>query len=222
VRGDLRAVWSAILLDDDARGAATLTDLHSGKLREPMLRVLQWARTFGATSAAGSWKIFNTSSADLHLGQSPLQSPSVFNFFRPGFVPPGTAMATAKTPAPEFQLVSETTVASYLNYMETVIRWGIYCPKPSVPQAAYDGPYVTDVTASYVQEKLRVTNATTLVAHLGLVLCAGRLSAATQTLIVGALNTKPVTAASSDNAKLDRIATAVLLVMASAEYLIQK
>ena len=222
VRGDLRAVWSAILLDDDARGAATLSDLRSGKLREPILRVLQWARTFGATSAAGSWKILNTSSADLHLGQSPLQSPSVFNFFRPGFVPPGTAMALAKTPAPEFQLVSETTVASYLNYMETVIRWGIYCPKPSVPQAAYDGPYVTDVTAGYAQEKLRVTNATALVAHLGLVLCAGRLSDATQKLIFDALNKKPVTAASSDNAKLDRLATAVLLVMASAEYLIQK
>jgi hypothetical protein len=57
---------------------------------------------------------------------------------------------------------------------------------------------------------------------LGLVLCAGRLSAATQTLTVGALNTKTVTATSTDAAKLDRIATAVLLVMASAEYLIQK
>ena len=81
---------------------ATLASTSHGKLREPMLRFIQWARTFSVTSAAGSWKIFDLSNAGEQLGQSPLRAPSVFNFFRPGYVPPGTALATADATAPEF------------------------------------------------------------------------------------------------------------------------
>ena len=221
VRGDLSAVWAAILLDNEARGPQGLADARFGKLREPMVRLLQWARSFGVTSAAGSWKLFETSQADSQLGQSPLRSPSVFNFFRPGFVPPGTALAADQAPAPEFQLINETTVGGYLNYMQGVVRDGIYCPEPTVPQAAYTN-YQTDVKASYVRELALVTDAPALVRHLGLVLCAGQLSDATQTLIVNALNATSVTASSSDRVKLDRVAAAVLMVMASAEYLVQK
>ncbi len=220
VRGDLRAVWSAVLLDVEARTVPT--DHKGGKLREPMLRLIQWARTCGATSAADSWKMFPTTSVDSQLGQSPLHAPSVFNFFRPGFIPPGTVMATARTPAPEFQLVNEITVGVYLNYMQGVIRWGIYCPRPDVPQVGYEGPYLPDVTASYAQEKRYVTDAAALVNHLSLVLCAGQLSSATKTLMINALNARPVTADSSPDDKLNRIGAAVLMVMASAEYLIQK
>ncbi|MBK8768208.1 MAG: hypothetical protein IPM01_27915 [Burkholderiaceae bacterium] len=58
--------------------------------------------------------------------------------------------------------------------------------------------------------------------RLGLLLCAGQLSGATQTLIVEALEASPITSTSSSTVKLDRVASAVLLVMASAEYLVQK
>ncbi|MDO8249091.1 MAG: DUF1800 domain-containing protein [Rhodoferax sp.] len=222
VRGDLRAVWSAIFLDSEARGAQGLINPRFGKLREPMLRLIQWARSFEVTSAAGSWKIFDTGSVDAKLYQSPLRAPSVFNFFRPGFVPPGTVLAAEHAPAPEFQLLNEATVGVYLNYMQGVIRFGIACPDPSVPQAAFTSPYVPDVTASYARELLLVTDASALVAHLGLLLCAGQLSADTQLLIIKALNAAAVTADSTDAAKRNRIAAAVLLVMASADYLIQK
>jgi len=222
VRGDLRAVWSAILLDSEARSALALTNPRFGKLREPMLRLVQWARSFGATSAAGSWKVFDTTSVDTKLGQSPLRAPSVFNFFRPGFVPPGTVMAAEQAPAPEFQLVNETTVGAYLNYMQGIVRVGIACPSPSVPEAATSSPYVPDVIPRYDRELLRVTDATALVAHLGLLLCGGQLLATTQALIVNALNVIPVTVASTEALQRDRVAAAVLMVMASADYLIQK
>jgi uncharacterized protein (DUF1800 family) len=221
-RGDLRAVWAAILLDDEARSAQSATSLRFGKLREPMLRLVQWARSFGVTSAAGSWKLFSTSNPATQLGQSPLRSPSVFNYFRPGFVPPNTVMATEQVPAPEFQLVNETTVGGYLNYMQGVIRNGIACSSPDVPQAVSGGIYPFDVKARYADELLLVTDAAALVSHLGLVLCAGQLLPATQSLIVAALNAVPLTATSTEAARLDRIAAAVLLVMASADYLIQK
>jgi len=67
-----------------------------------------------------------------------------------------------------------------------------------------------------------VTDATTLVQKLNLLMCAGQLSQDTQTLMINALNANPVTAGSSDTVKRNRICAAVLMVMASAEYLIQK
>ena len=222
VRGDLKAVWTAILLDDEARAAPTAASNSFGKLREPMLRFIQWGRSFGINSAQNSWKMFDTSGASDKLGQSPLRAPSVFNFFRPGFVPPSTALAATQSPAPEFQLVNETTVGGYLNYMQNVIRYGIFCGDPAVPFVASNQTYVPDVTASYALELALVTDANALVNRLNLILCAGQLSAGNQATLVAALNGTPVTAASSANQKLDRVGAAVLLVMASADYLVQK
>src|SRR3990167_9544493 len=152
VRGDLRAVFAAILLDDEARSPAGLRDPQFGRLREPMLRLVQWGRTFGITSAQGSWKIGDLSNPATQLGQSPLRSPSVFNFFRPGYVPPATALSAAQTPAPEFQLVNESSVGGYLNYMQGVIRNGIFVNAPDLPNNTNNGNNGFDIKAAYTNE----------------------------------------------------------------------
>lgn len=206
VRGDLAFVFAAILRDDEARAPTGLMQAEFGKLREPMLRLVQWARTFGVTSTSGGWKIGDLSNAATQLGQSPLRSSSVFNFFRPGYVPPSTALS-AGVVAPEFQLVTESSVGSYLNYMMGVISSGLNSG---------------DMSAPYTSELTLVTDASVLVRRITLLLCAGQLSAPTQTLIVNALNATSVTAGSSAAIKRNRICAAVLMVMASAEYLIQK
>jgi len=205
-RGDLAAVWQAILLDDEAREPAGLTWPAFGKLREPLIRLVQWARTFTVGSSSGLWKIGDLTDAASRLGQSPLRSPSVFNFFRPGYVPPSTTLSAGSV-APEFQLVNESSVGGYLNYMMGVISSGISAG---------------DIKAAYTRELTWVTDATTLVQKLNLLMCAGQLSQDTQTLMINALNANPVTAGSSDTVKRNRICAAVLMVMASAEYLIQK
>ena len=222
VRGDLKAVIAAVLLDDEARGPAGLSQAGFGKLREPMVRMVQWGRAFGINSARGSWKMGDFSNPATQLGQSPLRSPSVFNFFRPGYVPPSTALSASQTPAPEFQLVNESSVGGYLNFMQGVIRNGLYVNGPDVPQNASNASNGYDITAAYTNELAIVLDAAGLVKRLSLLLCAGQLSAVTQTLIVTALNATPLTATSTDSAKRDRVAAAVLLVMASSEYLIQK
>ena len=222
VRGDMRAVIRTILLDDEARAPAGLTQPGFGKLREPMLRFVQWGRTFGLNSAQGSWKIGNTSDPGTRLGQSPLRSPSVFNFFRPGYVPPSTALAASGAVAPEFQLVNESSVGGYLNYMQGVIRNGIYVNAPELPNNGSTASNGYDIKASYVNELAIVTDADALVARINLLMCAGQLSAATIKLISDALKATSVTAASTDAVKLNRVAAAIFLVMASAEYLIQK
>ncbi|HSV61439.1 MAG TPA: DUF1800 domain-containing protein [Variovorax sp.] len=206
VRGDMKSVFAAVLLDNEARSPAGLADPNFGRLREPMLRLAQWARTFGATSTLGSWRVDDTSSPT-RLGQSPLRSPSVFNFFRPGYVPPSTAIASQGLVAPEFQIVNETSVGAYLNYMQGVLPIG------------FNGK---DVMAAYAAEKALVLDPAALVARLNLMLCGNQLHEASLKLIVNALGTPALTAASSDALKLNRVCAAVLLVMASSEYLVQK
>lgn len=204
-RGDMKAVWRAILLDDEARKAAGLTDTKFGKLREPMLRLVQWSRSFAATSASGDWKIGNVSSGT-NLGQSPLRAPSVFNFFRPGYVPPNGGIAAANLVAPEFQLVNETTTSGYVNYMTNAVRSGI----------------ASDVTAPYTKELAILGDATALVDRLSLILTANQLSSETRTSIRTAVDSLPLVSTSTDSQKLNRLSLAILLVMSSSEYLIQK
>lgn len=224
IRGDLKAVWSAILLDDEARNPINSSSANYGKLREPMVRFIQWARTFGLTSSTDSWKISDTSNTSTRLAQSPLRSPSVFNFFRPGFVPPNTALSASKSVAPEFQIANETTVSAYLNFMLSTIRNSFSVRNPSVPQIVNDiaFPLVPDMQAAYTDELALVFDASLLVNQVNTVLCAGRIGAANLKLMTDALNGTPLTATSSDAQKLDRVAGAVLMAMACGEYLIQK
>ncbi len=220
-RGDMKAIWTAILLDDEARGPQGLTDPSFGKLREPMLRFTQWGRTFGIKSAQGSWKVFDTSNSD-RLGQAPLRAPSVFNFFRPGYVPPNTPLAASKTPAPEFQLVNELSVCNYLNFMTIVINW------QGLPVYDADKRYIDaavesfDISVDYSKEIAIAEDAVKLVNRLNLLLCAGQLSQASIDLMVQALNSKPLTQGSPEAEKSSRVRGAIFMVMAANEYLIQK
>jgi len=199
-RGDLKAVIRAVLLDSEARtvGAGQGT----GRLREPALRFIQWGRTFGVSSPTDLWNIGDTSNPATRLGQSPLRSPSVFNFFRPGYVPPNSALGSNKVTAPEFQLCNESTVAGYLNFMQGAIANGVGEVKPS-----------------YVQELALVDDAPALVARVALLLGGGGIATATQAQIATAVATIK---ADTDARKLNRVQAAVLLVMASPEYQIQK
>lgn len=198
-RGDLKAVIRAILLDPEA--ISPPAGPASGKLREPVLRFVQWARTFGVTSPSDAWAVGDTSNPSSRLGQSPLRSPSVFNFFRPGYLPPDSALGTNAVTAPEFQLCNETTVAGYLNFMQSVIQNGIGDLKPN---------YTAYLTLA--------NDAGALVARFNLLLAGGRLSADTQSTIVSAVSTITAT---TDTGRLNRVRAAILLVMAAPEYLIQ-
>jgi uncharacterized protein (DUF1800 family) len=226
VRGDLAAVFKAILTDAEATQDAGLSSVTFGKLREPMVRVAQWARTFKATSLKGTWKIGNPNySAVDALGQSPLQAPSVFNFFRPGYVPPNTALAPLQYTAPEFQLVNESTTASYVNYLENIVYQGMWVRAPELitsPEnaTATDGP---DIVPDYTAELALVGNPQALFRRLNLLLCAGQLSDASLNDMVTLFATYEQTnAASADNAKRSYVAKAIMFVMCCAEYLVQK
>ena len=208
VRGDLRSVFKAILLDAEATNAAGLSTPTFGKVREPMLRFVQWARTFGATSTSGNWRIGNLSDLVSGLGQSALRSPSVFNFFRPGYVPANTAIATNSMVAPEFQLVNESSTPSYVNYMTSAI-------------GSTNG-VGGDVKAAYTSELAIADNSAALLDRICLLLAANQISDSSKATIKTALDTTTVLATSTTAEKQRRIYMAILLVMASPDYLVQK
>ncbi|MEY3465324.1 MAG: DUF1800 domain-containing protein [Gammaproteobacteria bacterium] len=224
IRGDLKAVFKAVLLDDEARSAATLSSTTHGKLREPMLRFAQWARTFKLNSKRGTWKINPPNYGSTTLGQYPLRSPSVFNFFRPGYVPPNTQLADLKATAPEYQIVNESTVSQYINFMQNVLPNGLYVSGPDLLEqpmmsTSTDG---FDLVPDYASEIALTNDPAALVRRLNLILAAGRLSQSTENLIISAVKSDNINANSSDTAKLYNVCRAILFVMCAPEYLVQK
>ena len=202
VKGNLAAVVKAILLDAEAREPVANSATTFGKLREPILRLTAWARAYNVSSISDMWAVGNTSDPGKQLGQSPLRSASVFNFFRPGYVPPNTAIATAGLVAPEFQLTNESTVVGYINFMQRVVSAGIGDIKPDYSSLL---PLADDAAA--------------LVAETNLALAAGQLSGASITTIVNAITSMP---AGSDANRNDRIYAALTLVLAAPEFIVQK
>jgi uncharacterized protein (DUF1800 family) len=201
VRGDLRAVIKAILLDDEARRAPVAGDTTRGKLREPVVRFIQWARTFGLASPTGQWNIGNVSDPSTRLGQSPLRSPSVFNFFRPGYVPPNSALGTLNLNAPEFQITNESTVVGWANWAQTFVQSGVGETRPD-----------------YTAELALATDATALVKRVSLLLSGDTLSAATLATIGTAVGS---ISATTDTGKRNRVYAAIHLVLCAPEYLVQ-
>lgn len=213
VRGDLRAVVRAILLDPEARSSSLASTPSFGKVREPIIRLTNWMRAFGATSISGNYLITSTS-ANTSLGQSALSSPSVFNFYRPGYVPPNTRLGAQNLTAPEFQIVDEVTVAGYANTMQTAIGTGIGSG--------------SDVRSAYVNEVAIAADANTLVDRMDRMLLYGQMSPTLRARLIESVNSIAIPAPTANNAatiataKLNRAKLAIYMTMVSPEYLVQR
>lgn len=121
VRGDLGAVVRAILLDQEARLGPALMPTRFGKVREPLLRLTQLWRAFDV-----SWKSDALMLEDLDIhqiyNQSPLYSPSVFNFYSPRFAPAGPT-ALAGLVAPEMQVITADYAIKMTNDLVGRVYW---------------------------------------------------------------------------------------------------
>jgi len=115
-RGDMKAVITAILTDADARAGDTSPNFDGGHLREPMLYMTNVMRGLGYVNndaKAGNDVVANASyntvgNYTTALAEKPYTSGSVFNFFPPNYVIPGTTLN-----APEFG--QENTASAVLR-----------------------------------------------------------------------------------------------------------
>ncbi len=206
-RGDMRAVVAAILLDDEARNATTAAGATFGKLREPVIRFTHWARAFGVTrTRVAMIEALRDTRAPNRLNQQAYRSPSVFNFYRPGFVAPGTESAAAGLVAPELQITTAASVTGYANFMDDFI---------------VNEDNRSNFAPDYSNELALAGDPAALVDHLDLLLTSGALSANTRARIISAVN-----AINSDSGQFDRdqlrVRTAVLFFLTSSDYIISR
>lgn len=203
VRGDLKAMWTAILTDPEAITPPATN--YGGKLREPIVRITQLIRTTETTTSDKDWAIGNTNDPSTRLEQMPLEAPSVFNFFLPDYSRPKSNIDALDLVAPEFQIVDELSVASYLNTIGSLLSNGLGGFKPTLSALA---GLATDSKA--------------LVDWINLRLTANQLSASTVATIRGAVDALQVTASSTPAKQSEALQTALFLAMASSDYLVQK
>ena len=111
VRGDLKAVVKAILLDTEARNATP--DNNFGHLTEPVLFITKLLRLFNTTSATTDFVLSDAYlPSELVMGQNLFSSPSVFNYYPPAYTVPNTTVN-----GPEFDLQSTTTAYARVNFV---------------------------------------------------------------------------------------------------------
>ncbi|MEO8526089.1 MAG: DUF1800 family protein [Caldimonas sp.] len=237
VRGDMASVWKAILLDPEARTVNTSPSY--GKVREPLLRLSSMLRAFNAQSTSGRYTgIGLTDDPATQLNQTPMFAPTVFNFFRPGYVPTSKAITDANLVAPELQITHDLSVAGYMNY----VRGWTQLNK------------TRDIQHDYTTELTLAATPAALVDRMNLLLFSGTMPDTLKTQIATAVGSRvipaavypagtaasapaaasgssgaasappptPTNQAAIDAAKLDRVYLAVFLSMSSPDYLIQK
>ncbi len=120
IRGDMKAVITAVLTDVEATPSGATSPTKFGKLKEPMLRLSGLYRAFNTRSYSSRYRIDGLDSLEYGINQGPLQSPTVFNYFHPEFAPPGP-IASAGAIGPEFEITTTTAIAATQNYFGSIV-----------------------------------------------------------------------------------------------------
>jgi len=207
-RGDLGAVVRAILLDDEARSGGG--SAVAGKLKEPMLRLVQLWRAYDAQSGDGSMLPLNGLPPSIIFGQGPLQSPSVFNFFSPFYAPPGEIQAAGLV-APEFGIATEyqNTLVTNTMFYQAFVGNSFSTADPSFQP----GTVYIDIG----EEMALAGDNDALIDRVADKLLGGRISDTLRNEIAGMLALIP-----GDSNDLLRVAETIYLVASSPEFAYQR
>jgi len=204
VRGDMKAVVKAILLDPEARGNVK-TDPKYGKLREPVQLATNIYRQFNVRSFDGATQSDGYVNQIIALmGQNTFNSPTVFNYYTPDYIVPGTALN-----GPEFGILTTGTAIARANFMNTIVfnRVGI----------GSFAPFGTSIDLTEMQAlAVADTSGNQLLDALNTKLMHGTMSAQMKSTILTAVQA----VASTD--PLLRARTAIYLVASSSQYQVQR
>ncbi len=204
VRGDMKAVIKTILLDPEARGNVK-TDPKYGKLREPVQLATNLyrqfnVRSFDGTTQSDGWVNQITSP----MGQSAFVAPTVFNYYTPDYVIPGTALN-----GPEFGIMNTGTAIARANFVNNIAFSRIATGANSLTGTSID---LTEMQALAAAD----TSSNQLVDALNTKLLHGTMSAQMKSTILTAVQA----VASTD--PQTRARTAIYLVASSSQYQVQR
>ena len=232
-KGDLSATIAAVLFDPDAQMEAALADQQFGKIREPVLRFTHWARAFGVNADQPEYNLslYGTDGTNA-LSQHPYRARSVFNFYRPGYVAPGTQSGALGLTVPELQIVNASSTPGYINFMtyhalgvqaendEEVLEVQDLFADSGVPfdEAAFRRSFV----AAYTEERGLVGDTTAFVDHLDDLLTYGTMSSQTKSDIIATLQSLGEPDIDDPDYVDTIVEVGVVLVMTSPDYLVQR
>jgi uncharacterized protein (DUF1800 family) len=205
VRGDMKAVVRAVLLDPEARDAPASPNF--GKVREPLLRLTHLWRALNARSQSGHMDEFWT--LDGNLGQSPMYAPSVFNFFSPYYAPIGE-LTDAHLAAPELQLATDYMLPSTESYFGFKI-YEIYKGAPDLSP--------NEVAVDLDRDTAIAADANALLNRYDVLFLSGQMSARMRQILIDRLNGMP---ASTVAQRRERVQEALYLIVNSPDYVVQR
>ncbi|MEM9054963.1 MAG: DUF1800 family protein, partial [Pseudomonadota bacterium] len=214
-RGDLKATLAAVLLDETVFAPDSTAPglIETGKIREPVLRFMHWVRAFDVQNinSANENRLRSTSDPVSGLGQHPFRSPSVFNFYRPGYIAPGTLSGEAELTAPELQIVNDSSAIGYFNFMTDF----------AFDRSGQRDSSLETFKPDYSDELLLVEDLPALVDHLNNLLTGGRMPADERDAIVNVLEPLPINTSTPEREQTDKlqiVQTAVALVLNSSTF----
>ncbi len=217
-RGDLAATIAAVLFDDEARESTGFESDDFGKVREPVLRFIHWARAFDVETVTPEFTriLWNTGSNNW-LAQAPHKSPSVFNFYRPGHIAPGTETGSAGLTMPEMQLVNAASIAGYANFM-TFFSLELLANNADNPDSR--NSFIPD----YADEIALAQDVPALIDRLDLLLSHGSMSQESKDTIISIIEDLPLENPDDPNYNGPEFRTqlAVVLMMTAPDYIVTR
>lgn len=207
IRGDMKAVVSAILLDPEARSCEALVGPTHGKLREPILRYANILRAVETDSPNGDYWKDPLSTIQL-MKQAPLSAPTVFNFYTPDYQPLGDIQQQGLV-APEFQIFDSETAIGYVNQVlyTTFYELAMFDYEPETPNVEFDFDELTTISEDAEQ----------LINRLDILFTYGQMTESTREVIRDALGNLPFSQGEDLRAKM-----ALYLTLISPDYTILK
>jgi uncharacterized protein (DUF1800 family) len=191
VRGNMQAVITAIITDEEARAGDTNSSYDGGHLREPVLFITAMMRGLGFNNTDVNGSYFTLSNYSSPLNEEPYFANSVFNFFPPNYVIPGTTIN-----APEFDIENTATAVLRLSLADSIVNNKI-------------SGFSVDLSNTSTLGTMAATPAT-LVSYLNTLLMHSQMPANMSTTIINTIT--PLTS----NAQ--RVRIAVFLIVTSSQY----
>ncbi len=230
VSDNFQTVIRSILLHPEARSCERSEQYTFGKLREPVVRMLNFLRAFPMTVNEYGDFYYAMECFGTNTGQSPLDAPSVFNFFLPDYQPPGP-IGQNYLVGPEFQILNATNAIGVVNDANfRAVKRGYLMeecsdegeeeeeeePDPEESEEAEEEDYelYSEHIMDYSAEEMLVNNPSALVDRLDILLANGLLTSNTKSIIINALDQL--------NDPKDRIKMAIYLILISPDYAILK
>jgi hypothetical protein len=147
-----------------------------------------------------------------------MRAPSVFNFYRPGYMAPGTSSAARGLAAPELQIAYETSAAGYVNYMRDAVSAGVGSSNTlnGVTRRDIQADFSAEIALANVPAALVDRAFLRLLPHV-------TVSDELRNDIVAAVGSIALpTSGSTATALRNRVNTALLLTLVSAEFQVQR